>query len=126
MYIIADMQEIRLYYAVLQRAIEDALCPPRLEIPTRYKQQAIEWINDNSDGEFASEPFTFNWICEVLNLDSNVLRHEVSLYIDGIKSYKGVSSRSTERMYRKINNLDDPSGLHYRETSISFRIRGAE
>lgn len=122
MYIIQDKrgdvhQEKRLMFAVLQRGIEDALSDHGIE--RKYREQANEWI-DEIEPEGLKEKFTFEWICEQLDLDVSRMREVINVYRNKQAPYLGMSSMSIERAYRKISHLDDPSGLHYLETAPQF------
>lgn len=71
--------EKELLFAVLERAFRDLETPEYIHIVENpYTGKTIpapEWIADNGDPEV---PFTFNWICNQLSLEPNIVRKELA------------------------------------------------
>jgi hypothetical protein len=63
-----------LLMAVLERAILDALSPPTDLISQEAKQRARFWIADIDTDSDNKEPFSFDWICEALDINPYSLR----------------------------------------------------
>lgn len=61
---------IRLYRAILESALIDLR-------RSRYQAEAVRWIfSDRKD------PLSFQWICDLLSLDSSVIRRKVIVYLN--------------------------------------------
>lgn len=67
--------EKRLLYAMCERSVRDLFSSSMEE-----RDSAISWLNDNE----GNEPFSFPWICEILDLDRTTLLSKIwSLYAIG-------------------------------------------
>lgn len=95
--------EYALVFAVLERAILDAL--GNLEISKNWMQQevarsAIVWFRSNDE-----EPWTFLWVCNMLDLNPEHLRNIV--FEQRIQIKKGARRWDTAiRQYAAISGLN--------------------
>lgn len=65
--------EKRLFAAILERAIADALCATgRCVDSQRHAREAFAWLTRLPTKTI--EPHTFRWVCEGLDLDPDALR----------------------------------------------------
>jgi hypothetical protein len=80
----AENGEKELLFAVLERAFRDLEYPepPHNNSHMSKTIPAPIWIADNGDPEI---PFTFNWICNQLSLEPNIVRKELAKKYEYLK-----------------------------------------
>jgi len=119
-----------LVYAVLERAVLDAVCAYKLNSSgmksAKYvKRSAIVWFTTSCTDKEDPEPFTLDWCCLHLNLSPNVVRDYVKAEMAKYPLGSPLLKERGRVSFNIINVLDPLEDHGMREVAVReiFRRR---